>query len=203
MILSEEERQRRRTARLEAEVQRLQETLPAAYINATADHPESVSWLAEQRARAEKDYPLGPQGLLLTGLPGRGKTWQMFGVGRSLAADGYRVVWENAARLIDSLKPGRIRDCPAGMDDLYRADLLLLDDLSAHRHTPFAEAVLDDLIDYRWSEQRPCIITTNIPSGKLGEALGLRIASRLSGMCKPVHIDGPDRRRPRGVDGTS
>jgi DNA replication protein DnaC len=196
MTLSEEERHLRRIARVEAEAQRFQETLPAAFINAAADHPEPVLWLAHQRAQAEKDYPIGPEGLLLTGEPGRGKTWQMFGIGRVLAAEGYRVVWENVARLIDSLKPGRSRDCPGGMDDLYRADLLLLDDLSAHRHTPFAEAILDDLIDYRWSEQRPCIITTNIPPGKLSEALGLRIASRLNGMCRPVHIDGPDRRRP-------
>lgn len=200
MTLSEEDRQARRIDRVAAEAQRFQESLPAEFINATADHPESILWIKRQRARVQDDYPIGPGGVLLTGLPGRGKTWQMFGIGRSLAADGYRVVWENVARWIDSLKPGRSRDCPGGMDDIYDADLLLLDDLSAHRHTPFAEAVLDDLIDYRWSEQRPCIITTNIPPGKLSEALGLRIASRLAGMCKPVHIDGPDRRRPR--DGT-
>lgn len=196
MTLSEEDRQARRAVRFAASAQQFQETIPAAFINATADHPESILWLARQRAQAEKDYPIGPGGLLFTGEPGRGKTWQMFGIGCSLAAEGYRVAWESVTRLIDSLKPGRPRDCPGGMDDIYGADLLLLDDLSAHRHTPFAEAVLDDLIDYRWSEQRPCIITTNIPPGKLGEALGLRIASRLAGMCKPVHIDGPDRRRP-------
>jgi DNA replication protein DnaC len=192
--MTSEELAARRAARAEAEVARLRESLPAAFLGATADHPESQAWLAAQRARAARDEPLFG-GLLLTGYAGRGKTWQMFGLGLELASDGHRVAWANVGRLLDSLKPGRSRDVPGGMDDLYSADVLLLDDLSAHHRTPWSEVVLGDLIDYRWADERVCIITTNLPPGKVGESLGDRIASRLAGMCKPVLIDGPDRRR--------
>ena len=175
--------------------ERFEASLPYRYREAVADHLGIVGWLREQAERAARDEPMST-GLLLRGPAGRGKTWQMFGAGRALTAQGHWVAWAFVPDLLHDLRPGGPRAHPGGMDDLYTADVVLLDDLCAHKSSEWAEAELDVLIDRRWRDERPCIITTNVKAGGMGDALGERIASRLAGMCKPVHIDGPDRRRP-------
>lgn len=164
------------------------ERSPSRYGFATVDHPKLLAWLDNRDRRS----------LLLAGGVGRGKTWQMFGMGQEALRRGvvFSVAWAFVPELLRDLRPGGQRSEPDGMDDLYRSGLLLLDDLGAHKPTEWAETELGILLDRRWRDERPTIVTTNVPPKKLGEVLGERIASRLAGMCEVVTLDGPDRRKP-------
>lgn len=77
-----------------------------------------------------------------------------------------------------------------------RVDMLVVDDLGAQRTTPWVREQLGQIIDDRWSNQRPIICTSN---GKLSACqgmLGERAFSRLNSMVNFVQIEGRDRRVP-------
>jgi len=64
---------------------------------------------------------------------------------------------------------------------------LILDDLGAENGTPWTDAILDMIIDYRYSHEMDTIITSNVDISKLSP----RIASRLSegNICKILMPD--------------
>jgi DNA replication protein DnaC len=72
--------------------------------------------------------------------------------------------------------------------------LLILDDLGAEKSSEFTIQSLYLIIDRRYSEIRPTIITSNLSLGQISEKVGDRIASRIAGMCRVVELKGRDRR---------
>lgn len=75
-----------------------------------------------------------------------------------------------------------------------RVEWLILDDLGAEKSSEFTIQSLYLIIDRRYSEMRPTIITSNLSLGEISEKVGDRIASRIAGMCKVVELKGKDRR---------
>lgn len=75
-----------------------------------------------------------------------------------------------------------------------RARLVVLDDLGAEKTSEFALQSLYIIIDKRYSEMRPTIITSNLSVDEISEKVGDRIASRIAGMCKVIELKGKDRR---------
>lgn len=77
--------------------------------------------------------------------------------------------------------------------------ILYIDDLCADKTTEFVIATLCDIIDNRYTKELKTIITANIAPKNLASSVGDRIASRISGMCDIVEMQGEDRRlnRPR------
>jgi DNA replication protein DnaC len=176
-----------------------EEQVPARYRRAEPDHPAVAAWV-----RAVLDG--STDGLVLNGPTGCGKTWQAFGAWRVLArTTGRRAVALNVPAYLDSLRPGRTPLVP--LDEVERAELLLLDDLAGERSSEWTIEVVYRLIDARWNACLPTIVTLNapvreLPDGSrissLREQLGDRIASRLNGLGRIVSwpADAPDRRRP-------
>jgi DNA replication protein DnaC len=72
--------------------------------------------------------------------------------------------------------------------------ILVLDDLGVERPTPLVLESLYRIIDTRADEGLRTIVTSNGKPSALAATLGARIHSRLLGMCKVIHIDGPDGR---------
>lgn len=103
-----------------------------------------------------------------------------------------------ATRMMDGLRPG---DDPKvvrnNLDALKNADLLAIDDLGAERPSDWTQERLYELIDERYAERLPTLVTTNVPLSRIGEFVGERVASRLAEMCTVVPLTGEDRRRPR------
>lgn len=73
-------------------------------------------------------------------------------------------------------------------------DMLVLDDLGAEKSSEFSIQSLYLIIDQRYSEMRPTIITSNLSLRGVSEKVGDRIASRIAGMCKVIELKGKDRR---------
>jgi DNA replication protein DnaC len=152
------------------------------------------------------------QGLYLAGPVGTGKThaaWSALGewcvaagvepfTPRTQGVEGWSgagptVIFTRMTDLLDDLRPGdsarlRVRDCQT-------ARLLVLDDVGAEKASEWTQERIYSVIDHRYANCLPLIVTSNLPPGKLAEQTGDRSASRLAEMCEVVAMTGTDRRR--------
>lgn len=152
------------------------------------------------------------QGLYLAGPVGTGKThaaWMTVrlwcehtgtlpGIRRPTfdgePARGSHVIFTRMTDLLDDLRPGdfsrqRVRDC-------QNAKLLVIDDIGAEKASEWTAERLYTIVDHRYANCLPLMVTSNLPPSKLTEQTGERTASRLAEMCQVVAMTGTDRRRP-------
>jgi DNA replication protein DnaC len=181
--------------------------IPARYQGAVAGHPAVLAWV-QDIAAAGRRGPGGAPGiaqgrsLLILGTTGTGKTHEAYGAVRSLLLAGVRLRWKatTAADLYAELRPRPGHDGERELMDAARCPLLILDDLGAARNSEWTEEITMRLINRRYNELLPTLITSNLGPAELREQLGDRIASRLAEMTERVILDGPDRRRARAAE---
>ncbi|MGW7053081.1 ATP-binding protein [Streptomyces sp. NPDC054887] len=172
---------------------------PYRYQNATATHPDVRAW-ADRAATTPKQAGF----LLLTGPFGTGKTHEAYGALRRIAEAGperYEVIALTAPDMYALLRPKGSDNGPEfEVKRLMRAPLLLIDDLGTEKISEFTEEATYRLLNSRYNECLPLIITSNLPTQcadgpDLVDKLGERITSRLAQMTTVVEINGHDRRR--------
>jgi DNA replication protein DnaC len=153
------------------------------------------------------------QGLYLVGQVGTGKThaawgalaaWCMATETTPHGAEGApadwggrvapSVIFTRMTDLLDDLRPGenstrRIRDC-------QHAALLVIDDIGAEKPSEWTQERFYSVVDHRYANCMPLILTGNIPPKELGPQVGERAASRLAEMCQVIPMTGADRRKP-------
>jgi DNA replication protein DnaC len=96
-------------------------------------------------------------------------------------------------RLLRALRPGGDEDVLA---DVETVDVLVLDDLAAHKASEWTDEVLYGIVDHRWAHLLPVVVTTNVGPDDPGR-MDARLHSRLVGDGAVVlTMAGPDRRRP-------
>ncbi|MFE7114185.1 ATP-binding protein [Streptomyces sp. NPDC057654] len=176
--------------------------IPARYRCALADHPTVTAWVEEITHAGRKGPGEAPgisegPSLLIAGPTGTGKTHQAYGAVRSLLAAGVRLRWEatTAADLYAALRPRQGHDPERALWSLGRCPLLILDDLGAAKTSEWTEELTYRLINRRYNEMLPTLVTTNMPIAELRGAVGDRVASRLAEMTTRVILGGSDRRR--------
>lgn len=188
-----------RRHRREDALARWRTATPYRYRDATATHPEVTAWAD----RATTD-PHTAGGLLLTGPIGTGKTHEAYGALRRIAEAGpdrYEVIATTAPDMYALLRPGGSDRGPeAELRRLTRVPLLLLDDLGTEKISEFTEEATYRLLNARYNDCRPLIITSNLPTSSttgpdLVDKLGARITSRLGQITTVVPMTGADRRR--------
>jgi len=166
--------------------------VPARYRYATADHPAVTDWVTR--------YLLDPAvagSLLMLGNTGTGKSWQAYGAIRAVVTSGIAVRWRatSATKLYASLRPDACEDFETEFTAWASVPLLLLDDLGAAKSSKWVEDVTYRLVDERYGDCLPTLVTSNLPPSQLRDMFGDRTASRLSDMCTRIKFDGPDLRR--------
>lgn len=72
--------------------------------------------------------------------------------------------------------------------------VLVLDDLGAEKSTEWSMATLFTIINRRYENIAPTIITSNLSLDELSRHIGDRITSRIVGMCRVIEFKGKDRR---------
>ena len=88
-----------------------------------------------------------------------------------------------------------IRAAYDGEDDVQdviwrfcNTDLLILDDMGTEKLTEWGSERLFEIVDHRYNENLPMIITTNLTPAQLKKAVGDRIYDRIREVCRMVSI---------------
>jgi DNA replication protein DnaC len=89
-------------------------------------------------------------------------------------------------------------DLVAFMNGIAEVDLLVLDDLGSEKSTDWAFQILYMIINRRYEQKKPIILTSNLSLDQLSETLGDdRIPSRLKQMCRILFLNNKDFRNKR------
>ncbi|WP_406469058.1 ATP-binding protein [Streptomyces hirsutus] len=188
-----------RRQRVSVALSRWETATPYRYRQATATDPQVTAWA--DRAIAD---PRTAGILLLTGPFGTGKTHQAYGALRRIAeagVDHFAMIATTSPDMYALLRPGGSEHgIQHEIKRLGRIPLLLVDDLGTEKISEFTEEATYRLLNERYNECRPLIITTNLPARADGQVdlvdkLGERIVSRLAQIATIVPIEGTDRRR--------
>lgn len=127
--------------------------------------------------------------LLILGPVGTGKTFAAWAAMRArYERHRQRPVGVRASTWTKSFLPGRT---PIDISD---APLLLLDDVGAENVTDWSTGEIAGLLDDRWLQMQPTIVTSNLDASRLAEALGAPAWSRLTSESIGVLMPGEDRR---------
>jgi DNA replication protein DnaC len=135
--------------------------------------------------------------LLFSGDTGLGKTFLSACIARTVADNGYSVVYETAGHLFSKMERAKFandeqarKEC----DKYLACDLLIVDDLGTEMPGQFTTSALYGLVNDRIQSGKPTIISTNLTSEEFGHRYNRQIASRLRGSFLRVPFVGEDIR---------
>ena len=135
--------------------------------------------------------------LLFSGDTGLGKTFLSACIARTVADNGYSVMYESAGHLFANLERAKFsgdEQARKESDRYFVCDLLIVDDLGTEMPGQFTTAALYGLINDRLLAGKPTIISTNLTIEEFERRYSRQIASRLRGSYVRVPFLGEDIR---------
>lgn len=147
-------------------------------------------------------FPDINKGLLLVGPVGTGKTHLAAAISNTLINRLYTVYFGNSTDIITFIKDTyskktNLTEAEAISLMTEEVDLLVIDDLGKESETAHNLALLYQIINKLYDNEKLVVITTNYNSADLARKLGERgaaMVSRITGMCEPVILTGEDWR---------
>lgn len=162
------------------------------------DHTnEQISKIAHNYVSNFAQMKAKGKGLLFYGNVGTGKTFMSACIANELISQGHPCLVTNFARLVNTLQ-GMWEGKQEYIDSLDNYSLLVIDDLASERDTEYMGEIVQNIIDARYRNGKPLIVTTNLTAEELNhpaEVRKQRIYSRLLEMCIPIQVTGKDRRK--------
>lgn len=131
--------------------------------------------------------------LVLAGPTGTGKTHLALAIGWEWFDDGFNVLFTRVDDLIDWLRQGYENGTyHKRFESVRRRQLLILDDLGTEQSKDFAGERLDRIVDFRYINRLPLVVTTNALKVDLTERVASRLAAKNCSVV--VTIDAGDFR---------
>lgn len=135
--------------------------------------------VADLRAYAAAPKEAEKPWRVLQGPYGCGKTHLAYAVAATRAREHKPVYVGNVPDLLDTLRRGFDNgDYARRLDTIREVEMLVLDDLGVESGTAFAAEAIYRIVDYRYRNRLPLIVTTNAIIQRDGSLAG-RVASRL------------------------
>ena len=133
-------------------------------------------------------------GMLIYGEPGNGKTFTTACMANALLEQMIPTVCVSINSLLDRIKETYTKWGKEVEEDIIRglcnADLLIIDDLGTEQGTEWSRTKIYNILDSRYRNGLPLIITTNIELNELKEKYHARTYDRILEMCTPKKNDG-------------
>lgn len=160
-------------------------------------------------------YPLDRTGFLFSGPSGVGKTHLSVAIIKQLMKKGVSCLFCDYRDLLkqiqNSYNPSVQTTELELLRPVFKAEVLILDDLGAVKPTQWVWDSVSIVLNTRYNDDRTTIITTNFEDGPakslggspaqaaareetLGDRIGERMRSRLFEMCRLVRVEGKDFR---------
>jgi DNA replication protein DnaC len=148
---------------------------------------------------AARDFATSLEGwLVLSGQCGTGKTHLAAAIAnQTLTRANQTVMFTVVPDLLDHLRatfdPSRGIDYDDRFSKIRNTFLLVLDDLGTENTTPWAREKLYQIVNHRYNERLPTVITTNQPDSAIDERILSRMLDR--GLSTRLSFTGDDYRR--------
>lgn len=163
-----------------------------------------VAYELIERLKKLNYQELRSHGVYLYGQPGLGKTHLLADLCRHLVERGVRpsnIYWTNTSTILTRLRSSFGKKYEYGEETVQERTLnqlkrkyLFLDDIGTEAASEWAKEILYTAINYRYEEQLPLFISSNLSPQELAEKMGDKFVSRIIEMCKPIKVTGQDMR---------
>lgn len=119
--------------------------------------------------------------LVLIGKPNTGKTYFCAALANFLMKEKMTFRYFNPRRFIEEIQKSinNNESQYSAISRIASCDFLILDDLGSATNNEWQQEIFFDLIDRRYSDKKPTVITTNLIEVTLNEALGQRLTRRI------------------------
>jgi len=138
------------------------------------------------------------KGLVLTGNVGTGKTHLAAAIANYVMTElGLPVLFMTYQDILDQIRltfSNESADSMWSKQKIFNVPLLVIDDLGKEKASEFTVATLNQIVNSRYVNNYPLIITTNSGYSELYSDLDYATFSRLAEMCEGVNFDGNDYR---------
>lgn len=136
------------------------------------------------------------RGMYLWGPIGTGKTYAAYAIKKQLQEEmGISARMLSAPEMFDLIRDDFKNKDTFNLERIMaNRGILIIDDLGVEKPSEWVSETIFKIIDRRYREVLPTIITSNLELGELSEHLGDRVASRITEMCDVIKLDGGDRR---------
>jgi DNA replication protein DnaC len=136
------------------------------------------------------------ENLLFYGPVGTGKTHLCSAAANYVLQAGKTVVYLKIGKILDLIRQNKFEDFSQkdrgaeALNSIYRADLLIIDDLGTESRTDFTQEQLLYLLDERLVFGLPWMISTNLTPDELEAHYEDRLSDRLLGLSKIFKFTG-------------
>ena len=211
-VAKEEEEKRREEAREKQE--RLERVLAASNLGERFANASFDNWKRSAatdncyeavKSYAERFDRNTTEGFCIYGAPGNGKSHLAAALVNRLIRRDFTAVFIEVPDLFAQIKDTYNRGSEASESKILRmlgiCDLLVLDDAGAERPSEWVQEKFYQIINTRYKNHLPIVITTNTKDmAGLEDIIGFRAYDRVLEMCRPLKNSGESYRRSIAVE---